>query len=60
MVYHNGCSRNRLFRGLARRGHTALGWFFDVKLHLLFSQKGQPMTLQVTRAILLIANRLRP
>ncbi len=32
---HNArISRNRVVRGLAQRGRTAMGWFFGFKLHL--------------------------
>ena len=33
-------SRNRVFQGMAKRGRTAMGWFFGFKLHLLINHKG--------------------
>ncbi|MXW13254.1 MAG: hypothetical protein F4X84_02700 [Synechococcus sp. SB0662_bin_45] len=41
-------SRNRIFRGLAKRGRTTMGWFFGFKLHLRINHKGQPMAFKVT------------
>ena len=39
-VCHNArISRNRVFRGLAKRGRSAMGWFFGFKLHLLINHK---------------------
>ncbi len=34
-------SRNRTFRGLAARGHSAMGWFFGFKLHVVMNHKGE-------------------
>ena len=46
---HNArISRNRVFRGLARHGRTAMGWFFGFKLHLHINHKGQLMACKVT------------
>ena len=48
-VCHNGrISRNRVFRGLAKCGRTALGWFFSFKLHLFINHKGQIVTFRIT------------
>ena len=52
--------RDRVFRGLAKRGRSAMGWFFDFKLHLLINHKGQPMAFRITDGSTMIANRLRP
>ena len=48
-VCHNKrIQRHRTFDGLARRGHTTMGWFFGFKLHLVVNQKGQIMAVKVT------------
>ena len=48
-VCHNArISRNRVFRGLAKRGRSAMGWFFGFKLHLLINHKGQLMAFTIT------------
>ena len=41
-------SRNKVFKGLAQRGKTTMGWFYGLKLHLLINYKGQIMGLQIT------------
>ncbi|MYF35459.1 MAG: hypothetical protein F4226_01280 [Synechococcus sp. SB0678_bin_12] len=53
-------SRNRVFRGLAKRGRSTMGWFFGFKLHLRINHKGQLMAFKVTAGKLVPANRLRP
>ena len=46
---HNArISRNRVFRGLAKRGRSSMGWFFGFKLHLLINHKGQLMAFTIT------------
>ena len=49
VVCHNtGISRNRVCQGMARRGRTAMGWFFGCTLHLLIHHKGQIMAFRMT------------
>ena len=48
LCHNASISRNRVFRGLAQRGCTAMGWFFGFKLHLLINHKGQPMAFRIT------------
>lgn len=41
-VCHNlRISRNKVFKGLAKRGKTSTGWFFGFKLHLIINEKGE-------------------
>ena len=48
-VCHNArINRNRVFRGLAKRGRSTMGWFFGFKLHLLINDKGQLMAFRIT------------
>ena len=41
-------SRNRVFRRLARRGHSTMGWFFGFKLHLHINHKGRIVAFRIT------------
>jgi len=42
VVCHNRrISRHRVFRGLAARGKTSMGWFFGFKLHLIVNEHGE-------------------
>lgn len=48
-VCHNRrISHNRVFRGLAARGKTSIGWFFGFKLHLVFNDCGELLTFHLT------------
>ena len=41
-------SRNRIFKGLAARGHSTMGWFFGFKLHVVMNHKGELMAVKIT------------
>ena len=48
-VCHNGrINRNRVFRELAKRGRSTMGWFFGFKLHVLINHKGQIVAFKAT------------
>ncbi len=48
-VCHNRrIQQHRVFRGLAARGKTSVGWFFGFKLHLVFNDQGQLLTFTLT------------
>jgi hypothetical protein len=48
-VCHNKrISRNKVFKGLARRGKTTSGWFYGFKLHLIINDKGEILAFQLT------------
>lgn len=40
--------RNKVFRGLAKRGKTTSGWFYGFKLHLIINEKGEILAFQLT------------
>jgi hypothetical protein len=40
--------RNRVFRGLAERGKTTMGWFFGFKLHLVINECGELLAVTLT------------
>ena len=48
-VCHNRrIQQHRVFRGLAARGKTSVDWFFGFKLHLVFNDQGELLTLLLT------------
>lgn len=48
-VCHNKrITRNKVFKGLAKRGKTTSGWFYGFKLHLIINEKGEILAFQVT------------
>jgi len=48
-VCHNKrISRNKVFKGLAKRGKTTSGWFYGFKLHLIINEKGEIVAFQLT------------
>ncbi len=48
-VCHNArISRNKVFKGLAERGRSTMGWFFGFKLHLIINHKGEIMAIKIT------------
>ncbi|KAF3361535.1 hypothetical protein PHSC3_001910 [Chlamydiales bacterium STE3] len=40
--------RNKVFKGLAKRGKTTADWFYGFKLHLIINEKGEILSFQVT------------
>lgn len=48
-VCHNKrINRNRVFKGLAARGKTTMGWFFGLKLHMVINHKGSIVAVKIT------------
>jgi hypothetical protein len=41
-------NRNKVFKGIANRGKTSMGWFFGLKLHLIVNEKGDILNLKIT------------
>lgn len=39
---------NRVFRGIARRGKTSMGWFYGFKVHLVVNDMGEILALRIT------------
>jgi len=49
-VCHNKRIRqNKVFKGLAERGKTTIGWFYGFKLHLLINEKGELLSFAITK-----------
>lgn len=40
--------QNRVFKGLAKKGKSTMGWFFGFKLHLVINDKGELMAVKLT------------
>jgi hypothetical protein len=48
-VCHNKrINRNRVFKGIAMRGKTTMGWFYGLKLHMVINHKGSIMAVKIT------------
>ncbi|WP_075883416.1 IS982 family transposase, partial [Candidatus Protochlamydia sp. W-9] len=48
-VCHNKrIKRNKVFKGLAKKGKTTSGWFFGFKLHLMVNERGEILAFQLT------------
>ena len=41
-------NRNKVFKGLAQRGRSTMGWFFGFKLHMVINNKGEVMAIKIT------------
>ncbi len=49
VVCHNRrIRRNKVFKGLAARGKSSMGWFYGFKLHLIVNEKGELTSFMVT------------
>lgn len=49
-VCHNRrINRHKVFKGLAARGKSTMGWFFGFKLHVVINNKGQIVAAKITR-----------
>ena len=48
-VCHNlRISANRVFKDIARRGKTSVGWFYGFKVHLVISEQGELLGVNIT------------
>ena len=41
--------RNKVFRKIAEKGKTSMGWFFGFKLHMIINDVGQIMAIKITK-----------
>lgn len=49
-VCHNRrINRNKVFKGIASRGHSSMGWFFGFKLHLIVNHIGEIISWSLTQ-----------
>ena len=48
-VCHNKrISNHKVFKGLAERGKSSMGWFYGFKIHMILNEKSQIVALQIT------------
>lgn len=40
---------NKVFKGIAERGHTTTGWFYGFKLHIIINDKGEILSFTITQ-----------
>lgn len=40
---------NRVFKGMAKRGKSTMGWFFGFKLHIITNEKGELLSAKFTK-----------
>ena len=48
MCHNKRINRNRVFKGLAARGKTTMGWFYGLKLHLVINHQGSIVAVKIT------------
>ena len=41
--------RNKVFKGIATRGKSSMGWFYGLKLHLVINHRGEIITFCLTK-----------
>ena len=41
--------RNKVFKGLARRGRSSMGWFYGFKLHIVVNEVGDLLSFKLTK-----------
>jgi len=41
-------SKHKVFKGMAKRGKTSMGWFFGFKLHLIVNDRGEILAFSLT------------
>ena len=42
-------TRNKVFKGIATRGKTSMGWFFGFKLHIIVNEVGELLAFKITK-----------
>lgn len=50
VCHHKRASSNRVFKGLAKKSKSTMGWFFGFKLHLVINDKGEILAFKITTA----------
>ena len=41
--------RNKVFKGIAERGKSSMGWFFGFKLHIIINENGELLAFKITK-----------
>ncbi|KIC71447.1 hypothetical protein DB44_DP00060 [Candidatus Protochlamydia amoebophila] len=47
VCHHKRMKRNKVFKSLAKKEKTILGWFFGFKWHFMINQKGEILAFQL-------------
>ena len=48
VCHHRGIHRHKVFKQIARRGKTSMGWFYGFKLHLVVNDRGELLAFRLT------------
>lgn len=48
VCYDLRIQRHRVFKGIAQRGKSSTGWFYDFKLHAVINHQGERLAIKVT------------
>ena len=48
VCHHKRTRSNRVFKGMAKKSKSTMGWFFGFKLHLLINDKGELLAFKLT------------
>jgi hypothetical protein len=48
VCHHRRIHSHKVFRKIARRGKTSVGWFYGFKLHLVVNDRGELLAFQIT------------
>jgi len=57
VCHNNRYNSNKVFRELAARGKSTMGWFYGFKLHLIINEVGEILIAIVTLPTLMIASQ---
>lgn len=49
VCHHKRASSNKVFKGLAKKSKSTMGWFYGFKLHILINDKGELMAFKITQ-----------
>lgn len=50
VCHHKRASSNRVFKGLAKKSKSTMGWFYGFKLHIVINDQGEIIAFKVTTA----------
>ncbi|MDG4594397.1 MAG: IS982 family transposase [Candidatus Contendobacter sp.] len=48
VCHHRRIHSHKVFKQVARRGKTSMGWFYGFKLHRVVNDRGEPLAFQIT------------
>lgn len=50
VCHHKRASSNRVFKGIAKKSKSTMGWFYGFKLHILINDQGELIAFNITKA----------